>query len=326
MPSNYDSSYLTYSMTERRIPEHQMGNTNTTAFGSNHVRTISIRIPTHYRAYIGGWKMLSYKSLFQNLMNLKPNHSFKPKYPPLLLFILAVFLTGCYGVSTKHYFATVDLDDPERSLTFYRVTIDASSFLTTSEYSAGFYDVDALHQLYGEVKKPESAAVKNGEAPKAGSSVTQPPPTPQAGTIQLKCDARGTCNEVGGANDRFTVIYGANADAVAQQIKLFAENENTGKQIAALLAASTSADAFERTVAAEQATEQAKKNALALAKELTSRSEEIAKASTQDEVRKILLRAAQQASQKAGSGATFDTSDLEKGFTQAQATYDTLSK
>jgi hypothetical protein len=133
------------------------------------------------------------------------------------------------------------------------------------------------------------------------------------------------CNEVGD-NDRFTVIYGANADAVADQIRLFADNENTGKQIAALLAASVSADVFERTAAVDQATEQAKKNAAALAKQLKSLADEIAKAGTPDQVSKILLRAAQQASQKAGSSAIFDTSDIEKGFTQAEAAYEALPK
>jgi hypothetical protein len=235
----------------------------------------------------------------------------------------AVTLAACYGVSTGHYFAVVDLDDPDSELTFYRVTINANSFLTTSQYNAGFYDADALHQLFGEVRKPDSTGTKSEDgkpAPAAAGAGTLP-----AGTLQLKCNARGKC-EVGGANDRFTVIYGANADAIADQIRVFGENENTGKQIASLLAASVAADTFERTVAAEQNTEQVKTNATALAKQLKSLAEEIGSAKARETVRATLLRAAQQASQKAGSSAVFDTKDIDKGFTQAEAAYGALQK
>jgi hypothetical protein len=124
------------------------------------------------------------------------------------------------------------------------------------------------------------------------------------------------------------MIYGANADAIADQIRVFAESDDTGKGIAALLAASASADAFERITAAEQSTAQVRKNAAALATQLKSLADGIAKAppATLDALRKILLQAAQFASQKAGSSTIFNTSDLDKGFTEAQATYDALSK
>src|SRR5262249_50191186 len=229
------------------------------------------------------------------------------------LLIVTLLLTGCSGVWTQHYFAMVDLDDPNRDLTFYRVTINADSFLMTSQYSSGFYDADALHQLFGEVKRTDAAVGKPGSG------------TLQAGTLQLMCSARGQC-EVGGANDRFTMIYGANADAIADQIGVFADSDNTGKGIAALLASSASADAFERITAAEQTTAQVRKNAAALATQLKSLTDGIAKAATPDALRKILLQAAQFASQKAGSSTIFNTGDLDKGFTEAQATYDALSK
>ena len=60
--------------------------------------------------------------------------------------------------------------------------------------------------------------------------------------------------------------------------------------------------------------------------QLKSLVDGIAKANTQDAIRKILLQAAQLASQKAGSSTIFNTSDFDKGFTEAQATYDALSK
>ncbi len=244
-------------------------------------------------------------------MNLA--HSVKLRWGCFSLLIVTLFLTGCYGVSTQHYFAMADLNDPNQDLTFYRVTINAKSFLTTSQYSSGFYDADALHQLFGEVKKPEPAGGKAGFG------------TLQAGAVQLMCNAKGNC-EVGGANDRFTMIYGANADAIADQIRVFADSDNTGKGIAALIAASSSADAFERTTAADQNTAQVRKNAAALATQVKSLADGIAKADTPDAIRKILLQAGQFASQKAGSSTIFNTSDLDKGFTEAQATYDALSK
>jgi hypothetical protein len=246
-------------------------------------------------------------------VNLSHKHPVKLRYSYVSLLIVTLFFAGCSGVWTQHYFAMVDLDDPNRDLTFYRITINADSFLTTSQYSSGFYDADALHQLFGEVKRPDAAAGKAGSG------------TLQAGTVQLMCNARGQC-EVGGANDRFTMIYGANADAIADQIRVFAESDNTGKGIAALLASSASADAFERITAAEQSTAQVRKNAAALATQLTSLVDGIANVKTPDALRKILLQAAQFASQKAGSSTIFNTSDLDKGFTEDQATYDALSK
>ena len=139
-------------------------------------------------------------------MNLAHNHPVKLRCGYFSLLIVTLSFTGCSGVWTQHYFAMVDLDDPNRDLSFYRVTVNAESFLTTSQYSSGFYDAEALHQLFGEVKKPEA----NGG--KAGSG------TLQAGALQLMCNARGQC-QVGGTNDRFTMIYGTNADAIADQIR-----------------------------------------------------------------------------------------------------------
>jgi hypothetical protein len=247
-----------------------------------------------------------------------------------------------------------DLNAPERELAFYRITINASSFLTTSQYNAGFYDANALHQLFGEVKSPSPPAAvvdtkktdtgATGSATTSGTVPSTPPPsaptppTPamtttttnasslQAGTVQVECDVKGNCKVNGGANDRFTVIYGANADAVADQIRAFADSDSTGKQIASLLAASASADVFERTSAADQMTDQAKQNAAALAKDLKSLADQIAKATSPDAARKLLLRAVQLASQRAGSSTIFDAADPDKGFTQAQATYEVLSK
>jgi hypothetical protein len=263
-----------------------------------------------------------------------------------VLIVLAAE-SGCYGVTSRHYFAVTDLDGPERGVTFYRVSVTARSFLTTSQYNAGFYDANALHQLFGEVKAPAPPAAAT-EAKKTESSAPAPPAPPappaaptntttvtgtassasslQAGTVQVECDLRTRCRVTGGANDRFTVIYGANADALADQVRAFADSDNTGKQIASLLAASASADVFERTTAADQATEQARQNATGLAKDLKTLADQIANATSADEARKLLLRAAQLAAQRAGSSTLFDTTDPDRGFTQAQATYEVLSK
>ena len=180
-----------------------------------------------------------------------------------------------------------------------------------------------LANLYAD--KPAAAIPAKAAAPVSTSS------SPLAGTLQLECDTRGNCKVVGGANDRFTVIYGANADAVAQQIQSFADSEATGKQLAALLASSTSADVFERTVAADQNTEQAKKSAAALAKELKALVDELGKdsvtaAADGDAARRILLQAAQNAIKRAGASTTIDKTNVDTGLTQAKAAYEVLSK
>ena len=257
-------------------------------------------------------------------------------------------IAGCFGVSQEHYFAVADLNSPDRELTFYRVKISATSRLTTSQYTSGFYDADALHQLFGQVKNvgavtppPAEMPTPNNGTPPPAPSVTASAATvktrtttsssPSAGSLQIECDRFRNCRLAGGANDRFTVIYGAKADAVAQQIQSFADSEGAGKQIAALLAASTSAEVFERTAAADQSLDQAKKSAAALAKELRAFAEQlggapVSAAANGDAARLILLQAAQQATKRAGSITTFTATPLDTGFTQAKAAYEVLSR
>lgn len=226
----------------------------------------------------------------------------------LVLLATIGLLAGCTSVSMKHYFASADFDDKSGGLTFYRMKVEGSSFLVTSTFQSGFYDAEALHQLFGEVRKPEGAA------------------TTGSGTLQLKYDpVQGTLERLG-ENQRFTMIYGANADAIADQIQAFASSEVDGQRIARLLAAGLGGDLLQSSAATAQGVERTQRAAQALAAKLNEILAGLPNADTPAKVRALLLQAAQEAARRAGSGARFDTADPGKGFSQAEAAYESLAR
>jgi hypothetical protein len=225
--------------------------------------------------------------------------------------MLVVFVglgVGCTSASMRHYFASANADDPAGQLTFYRVKVDGRSFLVTSTFQSGFYDAGALHRLFGEVKKPES-----GE-------------TTRSATLQLRYDpVRGTLERVG-PDERLTFIYGANADAIADQVQAFATSDADGQRVARLLAAGLGGDVLEGSAASAESLERTQRAARALTAKLGEILAAVPDADTQDKVRTLLLQAAQEAARRAGSAARFDSADLGKGFTQAEAAYESLSR
>lgn len=151
------------------------------------------------------------------------------------------FLGGCFSrTSNEFLLATTDLNDVEHNLEFYRVTVSTKATNTRTLYQTGFYQADILHNLFGDVRDPEKGATVSGESAATLYAVEE-------GMLKPLMDRR------------FTVIYGANADAISTQIKLAAENEDTGKAFGRLLAATAvgpdlhQAIEVEKQVAAETA-------------------------------------------------------------------------
>lgn len=158
-------------------------------------------------------------------------------------------MAGCGSASTQYYFAAANLDDATKKpkVTFYRVTFEGSSFGAKSSLQQGFYDANALHELFGEVKKPDppgkgstNATSSAGAGKKQAAGVAAAPPAPRetvstaSGTYQLMYDF-DTEQWTVTNQERFTIMYGANADEMANQIQLFAKNDKLGQQLGNIL-------------------------------------------------------------------------------------------
>jgi hypothetical protein len=209
-------------------------------------------------------------------------------------------LTGCQSAQTQYIFATADLDDhsPTPKLTFYRVKFDGSARNVKASYQAGFYDADALRQLFGEVSKPSDAAKEVRKNP--------------TGSYLLRYDEETKKWVVVDDGQRFTIMYGANSDAMASQVQAFADSDDVGKQMGSLLAASAGAGTFQ---AAEQVKQKVKVETdanKALSDKLTASAAKIADTAVSDDVRKALLVSAQDAAKAANVTLTSLPADPSK--------------
>ncbi len=218
--------------------------------------------------------------------------------------LAGLLCVGCVsGQSTRYYFAAADLDHDNSDLKFYRVTVKGCSVNTKSNMQTGWYDAEALHDLFGQVGAPTK--------------------TENLGSCVMTYNGDKGEWEIQEGQKRFTVIYGANADAMADQVKLFAESNEAGAAFGSLLAASVGGRQFDEAVDSEKSASDAKVRAAATAKQLKDLSGKLDdKDLTPEKVRLILLQAAQAGAAALGSTATFDSSSADAGFTQAQATYD----
>jgi hypothetical protein len=277
-------------------------------------------------------------------------------------------LVGCSGARTRYYFAAADLDDSgaddqpssNATLTFYRVTFNAASFGVKASLQQGFYDAGALHQLFGEVKNPNAkekkddatdkakdAANAKGKAkaktmPKASDSASAPNSADDAnaavpavnsasvssGSYTLEFDPATRTWHVMDEPQRFTIIYGANADAMASQVQAFADNDELGQQIGKILKSSiakknkkpAAQDADAKTLKADQA------SANAVAKKLDAASKSIKDDAMPNAVRASLVQAAQDLLDSLGNKETLDKSNFDAAMTHAGELLDTLTK
>jgi hypothetical protein len=146
---------------------------------------------------------------------------------------------------------------PSVRLKFYRVKIAGCSFGGTAKLLTGMYPARPLHELFGEVPPPENFPAINpattkpageGDKPKEGDThdadahaTTVAEHDSVNGAVQIKCDLKTGGLELVPPDRRFTVMYGMNADAVADQVSTFARADATGKGLARLLLAASGA-------------------------------------------------------------------------------------
>lgn len=117
-------------------------------------------------------------------------------------------------------------------LKFYRVTVVGESGNSRSKLQTGYYDASSLHQLFGQVSNAESP-----ESTREGDREFE--------QVVVQFDPATRRHQILQRNQRFTVMFGSNADAVAQQISAFAAADQTGKAIGSLIAATIGREEFE---------------------------------------------------------------------------------
>lgn len=247
--------------------------------------------------------------------------------PAVLICIPAI--AGCTKSEMIYHFAAADLAEPNPHLTFYRLTIKGCSGAETSKLQTGYYDANALHELFGEVSD------KN-----AGSGVQTSNQT-HVGEVLVEFDPGSNRARVVQQNERFAILFGTNADAMAQQVGAFADSDQTGDAMAALLAAAAGRDKFDALANAKQSAEEKDLSRSRLVDALKSIKDEVnglvdppasgatvpqgKTVITLDEVRKLLRNAAQSALSNAGSGATLP-SKPDDAFKEASLALDALKK
>jgi len=243
-----------------------------------------------------------------------------PSSPPamksisLITALLAVPLlsTGCGSTQRMRlHVAVADVDDPNPAIKFYRVNIRARSSNVKTDLQTGYYDANAVRQLYGEVKKP--AEISNVPS--------------KVGTHQFVYNSKNQRWEAMNDDQLFTVVFGADAKAIAAEIRTFAESDQTGQQMALLIAAAAGQDLLVEAVAAEQleAEQRAKVKALnAALEECKTEADKLTDAVTPEELGQLLLKAAQNTSTLLGATAKFRTDKSNNGFQDAIQMYTAL--
>src|SRR5207248_2097652 len=94
------------------------------------------------------------------IMNYK--RFFSQNWSRLALLAVTVALMGCTSTQTTRFHvavANIDQEDPE--LKFYRVTIRAKASNVSAALQTGFYDANAVRELYGEVRTNAPSAGRN---------------------------------------------------------------------------------------------------------------------------------------------------------------------
>ncbi len=170
------------------------------------------------------------------------------------LAVVAVLAAGCMTMQTQRvYFAAADLNDnnPCPSLKFYRATIKAKAMNKKTHYQSGFYNANAVRELFSEVSFPTQGT---------------PVSTTNPGAYSLAFDAKTGTWQVVGKDSLFTVFFGADANALATQVEAFAKADEDGLLLGRLMVAATVGDDYRAAQSAEDAAEEARARAATQAK------------------------------------------------------------
>ncbi|WP_438481592.1 hypothetical protein [Oleiharenicola lentus] len=134
------------------------------------------------------------------------------------------------------HLAVADIDKIEPTVKFYRLTIKASSSNLKSTLRMGYYDANTLRDAFGEVRaasRPQDSQRNTGELAFAFD-----PATKAWRYVQ--------------PSELFTIIYGADAQALEGAIKAYADSDEAGQTLGRLLAAAAGSGVFREAATAEQ--------------------------------------------------------------------------
>jgi hypothetical protein len=217
----------------------------------------------------------------------------------------AAMVGGCNNSQRNEwYFATASMPrariDPTDStkvdvdkvdLKFYRVTVTGWSMNSTTELLSGIYPAKPLHELFGEVNRPKSfpnptTTQPSGEAPGSGGEAGTATGATDHARAEHRPDVVNCQQEFGRLqlippNSRFTIFYGANAEAMADQVTQFADAEETGALMGRLLLAASGAG--EKQAAAKSAQDEAARLDTVLVDVATSLEEQAKTIDTSDD-------------------------------------------
>jgi len=190
---------------------------------------------------------------------------FLPTSLPLLLLSM-----GCSQQNNVRYFAVADISpstqpssdaddisetmaDPSISIKFYRVTISSGALFEQTNLQTGFYPATALHDLYGDVSQSNT----NGGS-EDGSS--------ESNTFQIAFDPGSRTYSAVSPRSRYTIVYGANAQAISNQINAFANSAQAGQVLGDLFGAAIGGKALAAVKAAQGKSSALQKEVSGLAK------------------------------------------------------------
>lgn len=213
-------------------------------------------------------------------------------------------------------FAAVDLDETREDgkhprIRFYRVSVKGVSANSKTRLRTGFYQADALHSLFGEMPAVDSKA----EDPKASKA-----------SVLLSVDpASGDVVEVG-KDRRFTVLYGTDVSAVADQISMFAESQANGDSLGRLLAAAAGQSTYTGLQVATKEAEDASTARTEAGKAVATLKSAAGQTPvpSESELRRALFTALERALEAAGASSDLDLGKADEAREIAQGAYDAL--
>ena len=230
------------------------------------------------------------------------------------LVLAAIFIfTGCASThsSMRLHVAVADVDSANPEIKFYRVTIDAKSSNKKATLQTGYYDADAVRQLFGEVKKKDVASASS----------------PRSGGHSFVFDVTSGNWRPLEESELFTIIFGADAKSLAAEIDLTASSNETGEEMGRLLAAAAGGGAFVEAVAAEKISAEQRNKVQTLANSLknTAKAENLKDDVTADALGKALVESAQRTLEALGSSTKLSTNNPALALDEAEAALKALT-
>lgn len=141
----------------------------------------------------------------------------------LLYFSISILFISCQAGHELHYF--------KQGRNYFRISVDEKAFLSSSRYTSGYYDEDAVDKYFGEIHRPDST----GRIIPISKTTSDKDSSNTEGTEHKKTESVQESLR----NTKLVLILSTDATAVADQIGSLAENEQTLETIARLSHKST---------------------------------------------------------------------------------------